>query len=242
LPKPKYEVIAQFIREQIEAGRLNYGTRVPSGRELAEQFGTARATVVHAMDILRGEGLIVARQGSGFFVTDVPIGRPAGNRGSGTTRVTGAFAFRRLGDPVRELPPSNVAAQLGIEPGVMVLRRDRLMLLEDGPPASYVVAYFPPDVADVAPLLSRSAPLPGGTTRHIAATTGRTPARGVDITTARLATEQEAELLALERPAVVQVTLHTAYDGDGRPLVCEEGVTPAHLAERVDEYPMTFPA
>lgn len=238
MPQPKYETIAQFIREQIDAGRLGYGERVPSGRELAEQFGTARATVVHAMDILRGEGLVTARQGSGFFVTDVPMGRLAGNRGAGSTRMSGALAFRRIGDPARETPPPHVADQLRVEPGTLVLRRARLMLLEDGTSASFVVAWFPPEVADAAPGLSRPAPLPGGTTRHIAAATGRTPARGVDVTTARLATGPEADLLGLDRPAAVQVTVHTAFDGDGRPLVCEEGVTPASLAERVDEYPM----
>lgn len=238
MPEPKYETIAEFIRQQVNAGRLKLGDRVPSGRELADQFSTTRVTVAHAMETLRNDGLIVARQGSGFFVSEVPIARPAGNRSRGTGRLTGGLAFRRLGDPLRAPAPPRVADQLGVDPDSPVLHRARLMLLEDGMPASHVTAYFPPDIADAAPLLSRTASLPGGTTRHIASATGRTPTRGIDITTARLASEEEAELLNLDLPAAVQVTLHTAYDATGRALVCEEGVTAAHLAEHIDEYLM----
>jgi GntR family transcriptional regulator len=42
----------------------------------------------------------------------------------------------------------------------------------------------------------------------------------------------------LAAPAAVAVVLHTAYDKDGRPLVCEEGVTAGALWERTDSYPM----
>jgi DNA-binding GntR family transcriptional regulator len=190
------------------------------------------------METLRNEGLIVARQGSGFFVTEVPIGRLAGNRGRATTRLMGGLAFRRLGDPVRAAAAPRIAEQLGVDADTPVLHRARLMLLEDGTPASCVTAYFPPDIAEAAPLLSGTAALPGGTTRHIASATGRTPTRGIDILTARLASNEEAELLNVDLPAAVQVTLHTAYDAAGSALVCEEGVSPAHLAEHVDEYPM----
>lgn len=237
----KYEVIAEYIRNEINAGRLSHGDQIPSGRELAEQFGTARATVVHAMEVLRAEGLIVARQGSGFYVSDAPLTRPAGQRPRGTTRLTGAQTFKRLGDPFRAPAPPHIAKQLGVAKKTPVLHRARLMLVKDGSPASRVIAYFPPDIADAAPLLSRTAPLPGGTSRHIAATTGRTPVRGSDLTTVRLATHDDAELLELELPAAVLVVLHTAYDAEGRPLVCEEGIIPAHLAERVDDYPMALP-
>jgi len=120
-----------------------------------------------------------------------------------------------------------------------VLARARLMQLKDGTPASFVTAYFPPDIADAAPLLSRTTPLPGGTTRHVARRTGRTPVRGLDITTVRHATDEEARLLQLRQPAPVSVTVHTAYDSEERALVCEEGVTGADLAQVVDEYPMS---
>jgi DNA-binding GntR family transcriptional regulator len=234
----KYELIAEFVRDQIASEQLRVGDQIPSGRELAERFDCSRVTVVKAMETLRSERLIVARQGSGFYVTSTPMGRLAGGRRGGTSRMTGALTFRRIGDPARIQPPEHVARQLGVPPDALVLARARLMLLKDGSPASFVTAYFPPDIADAAPLLARTTPLPGGTTRHIARSTGRSPVRGVDVTTVRLATDDEARLLQLAPPPVVAVTVHTAYDHDDRALVCEEGVVGAALAERVDEYPM----
>ncbi|MBC9726056.1 UTRA domain-containing protein [Streptomyces sp. TRM68367] len=81
-------------------------------------------------------------------------------------------------------------------------------------------------------------PISEGTTHYVRRQTGRFPVEGVDVTTVRLAAEEEAHLLEVERPAAVAVMLHTAYDQENRPLVCEEGVTPSHVFEQIDNYPM----
>ena len=47
-------VIVDQIRELITSGRLNAGDRLPSERELAEQFGVSRVTVRDALRIHRG--------------------------------------------------------------------------------------------------------------------------------------------------------------------------------------------
>ena len=49
------------------------------------------------------------------------------------------------------------------------------MTTPTGEPVSVVTAWFPPDIAAAAELLHQSAPLPGGTTRHIAERTGLRP-------------------------------------------------------------------
>lgn len=41
------------------------GDKLPSGPELAKRFGVARMTVQQAIRLLRDEGLVVSRQGSG---------------------------------------------------------------------------------------------------------------------------------------------------------------------------------
>jgi GntR family transcriptional regulator len=71
----------------------------------------------------------------------------------------------------------------------------------------------------------------------VATASWRAATRGVDVVGVRLATAAEAEQLARSVPLAVAVDLHTAYDADGSPLVCEEGVTPGELWERSDEYP-----
>lgn len=67
-PRPVYLQIAAALREDIAAGRLGHGSRLPSGRELAKEFGTALMTVQHALRVLRDEGLVLPQQGRGVFV------------------------------------------------------------------------------------------------------------------------------------------------------------------------------
>ncbi|MFJ1897712.1 MULTISPECIES: GntR family transcriptional regulator [unclassified Streptomyces] len=238
MPQLKYEQIAESLRVRISDGDFGPGDLLPSGRDLCEQWSVSRATVIKAMDVLRGDGLVVARQGSGFTVVEVPVARMAGRRSAGSPRVSGGGPFRRLGAPGKEEPSGRVADAMGMGAGVPALRRDRLMLLDDGSPLSLVTAWFPEEIADACPKLSQKGPIPEGTTHYVARTLGRSPAHGTDVTSVRLASAAEAECLGLGTPAAVVVVLHAASDSAGEVLVCEEGVTPAHLWEQVDSYPM----
>ncbi|MGW0862399.1 GntR family transcriptional regulator [Streptomyces sp. NPDC002611] len=238
MPLLKYEQIADDLRTRIANGEFDSGDLLPSGRDLAEQWDVSRATVVKAYDVLRNDGLVVARQGSGFTVAETPVARPAGGRRAGSSRVSGGAPYRRLGVPDRAAPPAHVADALELQPGETALRRVRLVLLDDGSPHSLVTAWFPPSVADAAPRLAMKGPIAEGTTHYVRRETGRSPVAGVDRTTLRLATDDEAGLLAVERPTAVAVVLHTAFDADHRPLVCEEGITASHVFEQVDNYPM----
>ncbi|WP_405811212.1 GntR family transcriptional regulator [Streptomyces sp. NBC_01520] len=234
----KYEEIAESLRSRIAAGEFEPGATLPSGRDLAEQWSVSRASVVKAMDVLRNDGVVEARQGTGFIVAETPVARPAGSRRAGTARVAGGMPFLRVGVPDWAAPPERVAAALELESGVEVLRRVRVLQLPDGAPHSYVTAWFPPDVTDVSPRLAQTAPIAEGTTRYVRRQTGRYPVEGEDVTTVRLATDEERQHLALEGVQAVAVVRHTAYDQKRRPLVCEEGVTPGALFEQVDTYAM----
>lgn len=234
----KYEEIADSLRTRIATGEFPPGTVLPSGRDLAEQWQVSRATVVKAMDVLRGDGVVEAKQGAGFIVTETAAGRPAGSRKAGSPRISGGMPFTRVGEPERAVPPAHVAAALGLAEGAEALRRVRLMQLPEGAPHSYVEAWFPADVADQSPRLEQNAPIAEGTTRYVRRETGRFPVEGTDTTTVRLATEEEATHLRLQPPAAVAVVHHTAYDKDGHALVCEMGVTPGALWERIETYSM----
>src|SRR5262245_66115178 len=68
------------IREMLVAsildGQLPAGVPIPSSREMAEQLGVARNTVVLAYQQLADEGSLVSRQRRGKFVdTDVVAAR-----------------------------------------------------------------------------------------------------------------------------------------------------------------------
>lgn len=81
-------------------------------------------------------------------------------------------------------------------------------------------------------------PHPGGNDSLRPSADRPLPAEGVDVTTVRLATESEARHLGLSEVTAVAVVLHTAYDQEGQPLVCEEGVTPTPHYEQVETYAM----
>ena len=69
-PKKLYQQVARAVAEQIRAGVHTLGRRLPSERELAEQFGVSRPTVREAMIALEIQGLVESRQGSGIYVTE----------------------------------------------------------------------------------------------------------------------------------------------------------------------------
>lgn len=68
-PDSTYRAIAAQIRAQILTGRLRPGDRVPSVRQIAQRWGVARATATRVTAVLRDEGLVEPRVGSGTVVS-----------------------------------------------------------------------------------------------------------------------------------------------------------------------------
>jgi len=56
--EPAYEQVAQSIGSQIKEGRLVYGDKLPSQRDLCNIFGVSRPTIIKALEILESENLI----------------------------------------------------------------------------------------------------------------------------------------------------------------------------------------
>ncbi|MFH1677142.1 MAG: PLP-dependent aminotransferase family protein, partial [bacterium] len=69
-PVPLYRQIVAEIRRLIDAGLLATGTRLPSSRELAEQIGVSRKTVLIAYQELIADSYLESRPQSGTFVVD----------------------------------------------------------------------------------------------------------------------------------------------------------------------------
>lgn len=66
--KAVYLQIRDRIRRLIETGALQAGDKLPSIRSLAESTKVNKLTVIEAYNVLKADGLIAARQGSGYFV------------------------------------------------------------------------------------------------------------------------------------------------------------------------------
>ena len=69
---PLFQQIEGYLRENILAGALAEGTRLPSTRELAQELGVSRITVKNAYAELESDGLIVSYAGSGTYVAPLP--------------------------------------------------------------------------------------------------------------------------------------------------------------------------
>src|SRR5262245_55857568 len=65
-----YEQITKQIEQLILSGKLRSGDRLPTERELAEQFQASRTAVREAMKTLAQKGLVDMRPGRGTIVID----------------------------------------------------------------------------------------------------------------------------------------------------------------------------
>jgi DNA-binding FadR family transcriptional regulator len=69
------ETLRQALTENLQNGTWAPGTRLPTERQLSEEYGIGRAVVRRVLGHLRKQGMITQTVGSGTFVTD-NVGRP----------------------------------------------------------------------------------------------------------------------------------------------------------------------
>jgi DNA-binding transcriptional MocR family regulator len=124
---PLCVLLAARLRQLIDEGELPAGEPLPPDRALASALAVGRSTVVAAYDLLRRDGRIVRRQGSGT--------RVAGPAGARRQQTTGAPAFLHLLEPregvillacaAPEAPPPELAdAYARILPGLATTSGD----------------------------------------------------------------------------------------------------------------------
>src|ERR1019366_3557688 len=75
-----YVQIIEHYRQEIREGRLTDGDMLPSGREIAKQFGVSLATAAKVAGGLQSIGLVTPRPGAGTMVT---ASRPPADRARG---------------------------------------------------------------------------------------------------------------------------------------------------------------
>lgn len=68
----RYDEVAMLIRRQIAAGTLKIGERLPSVRQMSAMTGYSCVTVHHGYELLESQGICIAHQRSGFYVTKAP--------------------------------------------------------------------------------------------------------------------------------------------------------------------------
>jgi DNA-binding GntR family transcriptional regulator len=216
----KYQQVADRLRGAIQSGELRPGEALPTEKQLAERYGVSRPTIRAALGLLRTEGLIDARQGSGAYVRlrraarRVPIPRlpdAGGTPGS------------RDGRSIIEAGPTTVwgeiASLLGVEEGAQAFVRRGVVTTAEGEPRELVANYFP---------LVQKPPQ-------------RTPERMASLISARMPSPDEAAALATPPGVPLLAMLLASYDEDGDPIQVMETVWPADRYAIYDEYPSGQP-
>ena len=220
----RYRAIADSLRDQISSGLVGPGSVLPSEAELSRAYGASRVTVRKALDLLRAEGLVDARQGFGWFAAPRPLRQTLGRLGTIEDQLaaSGVRPERRVLDFGFVTAPAWVAAVLG---GKEVLRVRRLNLA-DGVPFARVTVWVP---AELGSSLSRDdverssfydllgVPL-GGASQTIAAAA---------------ATKADAAVLGVPAGSPVLRCERITSGADGRPVIAAEHVFPAGRTEFV---------
>lgn len=239
-----WRAIRDRISDEIAAGTLRPGTRLPTEPELCRMFDAGRHSVRRAMAALAMEGKLSVEQGRGTFVEDAPklnyhVGRRTRFRQNLLSQ-----GFEPGGETIAEdiVPASPAVAEaLGLAEGAPVhrlLRRD----MADGVPInlgfSFQCAIRFPDWARLRRegLSVTEAYHAHGVTEYFRRSTS---------VHSRRAREEEAELLQQHIDQPVLVVRKVDVDGQGVPIGHAEGIWAASrvqfVFEGVDDGPVRFP-
>ena len=116
--QPAYRWLYATLRTAILEGSLRAGTRLPATRDLAEQYGLSRGTVVAAFDQLKAEGYIDARSGSGSFVSAALPDAPFRKAKPVATRSAKRRTLSRFGARLQPFPTYAPIATRSFRPNV----------------------------------------------------------------------------------------------------------------------------
>ena len=122
-----YIRLAASLRSRLAAGEWTPGLRLPTVEQLADEYGVARVTVRHALQLLAGDGLVTSTQGRGTVVTDAV--RPSISRAGHRSAINDRLEFSH-GDGVQILSrrvvsdvPANMRPAEGAAPQYMQIEK-----------------------------------------------------------------------------------------------------------------------
>jgi DNA-binding GntR family transcriptional regulator len=244
---PAYVRIAAELRAAITAGEYGPGGKIPSESQLVRLYGKSTVVIRAAISILKSEGLIEGRRGSGNYVREArPIARESHGRNmrapGGSTSPFARDAARAGRRGAWEKQSEHMAAdpetavRLGIEAGAPVMRT-KYRFLADDEPIQLSTSYEPLDLTEGTPI---EWPDEGG----IVGVVARFDAIGVRIDECeervrdRAASPDEIEALRLPpRRAHVQ-TIARTYFAAGRAVETADIVVAVGRYELVYRFPV----
>jgi GntR family transcriptional regulator len=222
----RYLEIAEDLRRRLASGELPAGRVLPSESELGRAYAASRVTVRKALEVLREEGLVDARQGFGWFSAAPPVEQTLGRLGTIEAQLaeSGRSSQRRILEFRFTAARSHVRRVLGAD---RVLEVRRINVVDDVPFAR-VTVWCPAELgrglslADVEratfhELLDVEL---GGATQTI---------------TAAALAPADADVLSVPAGSPALVVERVTRDVSGTPVLLSEHVLVGHLARFVVE-------
>ncbi|MFW0792289.1 GntR family transcriptional regulator [Gordonia sp. CPCC 205515] len=207
-PIPLYQQLVRFLEIAIDRGELAPGDRVASEIELARLAGVSRVTSRRAIQELVDRGVVVRKRGVGTQVLHRSTARETTSPfdlfgGCGPRPVTRVLDFR-VGTP-----SDDVRRDLCLPVGAKVVRVKRLRSV-GGEPLSAMVNWLP---ATICPTVHE---LETDGLYRLLRSRGMHIGLARETIRARVATRDDAVLLAVEVGSPLLSLRRTAFDRDGR--------------------------
>ena len=227
----RYQEIADELRARARSSPP--GTVLPSEAEMSAEFSASRVTVRRALELVRDDGLVAARQGFGWFVATEPVRQSLQSLGTIESQIEGIGkrSERKVSEFAFEQPPDRVRRILRTD---SVLRVKRVNLA-DGEPFAVVTVWCP---ADLAANLSRAEveQRPFYELLDIELR-GATQTIGADS-----AEPADAELLGIKVGSPLLRCRRVTTDRKGEAILVSEHLFPAHRTEFIVDLPQAGPS
>lgn len=227
----RYQEIADELRRRARAA--SPGSVLPSEAELSQEFGASRVTVRRALELVRDDGLVAARQGFGWFVATEPLRQRLERLGTIEAQLehSGRDSRRRVIEFAFVPAPAHVAAVLGAG---QVLRVKRVNLA-DGEPFAVVTVWCPAELGQKLSMEDVELhPFYELVDRELR---GATQTIGADS-----AEPSDADLLGVPVGSPLLKCRRVTTDTHGTPVLMSEHLFPAHRTEFVVDLPHDEPS
>ena len=138
----RYQEIGEVLRDRFRGAPV--GSVLPSESDMSAEFDASRVTIRRALELLRDDGLIAARQGFGWYVVGEPVRQSLQSLGTIESHVEGVgkLSERKVEEFAFVAAPAHVRDVLHVE---QVLRVKRVNLA-DGEPFAVVTVWCPEEL------------------------------------------------------------------------------------------------
>ncbi|MEM7333770.1 MAG: GntR family transcriptional regulator [Chloroflexota bacterium] len=219
---PRYLKFAHQIQAQINAGTLSPGDKLPSQKELAEQFNTTLMTIRKAIQVLVDDGILQSEHGVGTFVADPNLQEEQ-------------FQLFSLSDELHRRPTGNVETKIvGVKTAVFipsacqVLRlpeETAVVLLErlrirNGTPFAYQRSFLPNQFLHVANQIQPNTSLYSALQKAI----GQNLTMAKELLQPIVLAEKEAVLLQTKAGQPAWLSYRISFNQGGQPILYDEAI------------------